>query len=207
MANPTLILQEGGGDGEEGSDNVRISSDGKIGRNRSNEALVSVGTRLITGYSVTEDRNGNAFCSPQFSNAGLTFGARVEKIDDNGFVSFSLSPAISAAVGSTAAGNCGNVDLINSRSLDTGRVRVRDGQTLILTGVISDTDVQAVTKWPILGDLPLIGQFFRSSNGDRRKSELVILVTPRIMNEEQGGRFGYGYKPSIPAARQVMSGF
>ena len=92
-------------------------------------------------------------------------------------------------------------------TLDTGRVRVRDGQTLILTGVISDTDIQAVTKWPILGDLPLIGQFFRSSGGDRRKSELVILVTPRIMNDQQGGLFGYGYRPSLPAAKQVMSGF
>ena len=206
LANPTLILQEGD-EKSVGSDSGKISADGKIGREKSNEALVSVGSRLITGYSVKQDGNGNSFCEPTFSNAGLTFGARVEKIDDNGFVSFSLSPEISASVRSQPAGNCGNVDVINSRTLDTGRVRVRDGQTLILTGVISDTDIQAVTKWPILGDLPLIGQFFRSSGGDRRKSELVILVTPRIMNDRQGGRFGYGYKPSLPAAKQVMSGF
>jgi type IV pilus assembly protein PilQ len=206
LANPTLILQEGD-EKSVGTDSGRISADGKIGREKSNEALVSVGSRLITGYSVKQDVNGNSFCEPTFDNAGLTFGARVEKIDDNGFVSFSLSPEISASIRSQPAGNCGNVDVINSRTLDTGRVRVRDGQTLILTGVISDTDIQAVTKWPILGDLPLIGQFFRSSGGDRRKSELVILVTPRIMNDQQGGRFGYGYKPSLPAAKQVMSGF
>nr|WP_186590675.1 general secretion pathway protein GspD [Synechococcus sp. MVIR-18-1] len=206
LANPTLILQEGD-EKSVGSDSGKISADGKIGREKSNEALVSVGSRLITGYSVKQDVNGNSFCEPTFDNAGLTFGARVEKIDDNGFVSFSLSPEISVAIGSQPAGNCGNVDIINSRTLDTGRVRVRDGQTLVLTGVISDTDVQAVSKWPILGDLPLIGQFFRSSTGDRSKRELVILVTPRIMNDRQGGRFGYGYKPSLPAAKQVMSGF
>ncbi len=206
LANPTLILQEGD-EKSVGSDSGKISADGKIGREKSNEALVSVGSRLITGYRVKQDGNGNPFCEPTFSNAGLTFGARVEKVDDNGFVSFSLSPEISASVRSQPAGTCGNVDVINSRTLDTGRVRVRDGQTLILTGVISDTDIQAVTKWPILGDLPLIGQFFRSSGGDRRKSELVILVTPRIMNDQQGGRFGYGYRPSLPAAKQVMSGF
>ena len=206
LANPTLILQEGD-EKSVGSDSGKISADGKIGREKSNEALVSVGSRLITGYSVKQDGNGNSFCEPTFSNAGLTFGARVEKIDDNGFVSFSLSPEISASVRSQPTGNCGSIDVINSRTLDTGRVRVRDGQTLILTGVISDTDIQAVTKWPILGDLPLIGQFFRSSGGDRRKSELVILVTPRIMNDQQGGRFGYGYKPRLPAAKQAMSGF
>ena len=206
LANPTLILQEGD-EKSVGTDSGRISADGKIGREKSNEALVSVGSRLITGYSVKQDVNGNSFCEPTFDNAGLTFGARVEKIDDNGFVSFSLSPEISVTIGSQPAGNCGNVDIINSRTLDTGRVRVRDGQTLVLTGVISDTDIQAVSKWPILGDLPLVGQFFRSSTGDRSKRELVILVTPRIMNDQQGGRFGYGYKPSLPAAKQVMSGF
>ena len=209
LASPTLIIQEGGGEGASGgSDAKSISSDGKIGRERSNEALVSVGEQLITSYEVKQDINGNNFCQPVFSNAGLTFGARVDKIDDNGFVTFSLSPQISAAVGTPEpVANCGNIRTVNSRSLDTGRVRVRDGQTLILTGVISDTDIQAVTKWPILGDIPLIGQFFRSSNGTRRKSELVILVTPRIIDDGEGGGFGYGYRPSLPAAKQVLSGY
>jgi len=96
LANPTLILQEGD-EKSVGTDSGRISADGKIGREKSNEALVSVGSRLITGYSVKQDVNGNSFCEPTFDNAGLTFGARVEKIDDNGFVSFSLSPEISVA--------------------------------------------------------------------------------------------------------------
>ena len=103
-------------------------------------------------------------------------------------------------------GNCGNINTINKRTLDTGKIRVRDGQTLILTGVISDADIQAVTKWPILGDIPLIGQFFRSSAGDRRKNELVILVTPRIIDDALGGNYGYGYRPNLPAARQILSG-
>ena len=206
LASPTLIIQEGS-EVTQGSDDSKISADGKVGRERSNEALVSVGRKLVTSFEVKQDVNGNNFCQPVFSNAGLTFGARVEKIDDNGFVTFSLSPEISAAVGNPeTVANCGNINIINSRTLDTGNIRVRDGQTLILTGVISDNDVQAVTKWPILGDIPFIGQFFRSSNGDRSKNELVILVTPRIIDDTQGGSYGYGYRPSLPAARQIMSG-
>ena len=207
LASPTLIIQEGEEEIKQGSDDELISSDGKIGREFANEAYVSVGTKLVTSYEVKQDINGNNFCQPVFSNAGLTFGARVNKIDDNGFVTFSLSPEISAAVGSPqAVANCGNINIVNSRSLDTGNIRVRDGQTLILTGVISDSDIQAVTKWPILGDIPLIGQFFRSSSGNRSKNELVILVTPRIIDDTQGGSYGYGYRPSLPAARQIMSG-
>ena len=205
LASPTLIIQEGG-EMANGTDQTSVSSDGKVGRERSNESLVSVGRKLVTNYRIVQDRNGNAYCQPVFSNSGLTFGARVDKIDDNGFVTFSLSPEISAAVGTPqVVGNCGTISTISSRSLDTGKVRVRDGQTLILTGVISDADIQVVTKWPLLGDIPIIGQFFRSSGGNRSKNELVILVTPTIVDDNQGGNFGYGYKPSLPASRQILS--
>ena len=205
LASPTLIIQEGG-EIANGNDQTSVSIDGKVGRERSNESLVSVGRKLVTNYNILQDRNGNAYCEPVFSNSGLTFGARVDKIDDNGFVTFSLSPEISAAVGTPQiVGNCGTISTISSRSLDTGKVRVRDGQTLILTGVISDADIQVVTKWPLLGDIPIIGQFFRSSGGNRSKNELVILVTPTIVDDNQGGNFGYGYKPSLPASRQILS--
>jgi type IV pilus assembly protein PilQ len=202
LASPTLILQEGGESyAPEGSDRARVSSDGKVGREKANEAFVRVGTQFVTSYVVRQDINGNNFCEPVFGNAGLTFGARVDKIDDNGFVTFSLSPEISAAVGTQQIDRCGTIYQINDRLLDTGKVRVRDGQTLILTGVISDEDRSVVTKWPILGDLPLIGQFFRRSGGDRRKSELVIMVTPRVVKDDQGGTYGYGYQPSTQEAR------
>ena len=205
LASPTLVIQEGGTQlADKDIDSQRLSADGQVGRSRSNEAFVRVGTQLVTSYEVKQDSLGNNFCQPVFGNAGLTFGARVDKIDDNGFVTFALSPEISAEVGQQSAGTCGNISLINDRILDTGQVRVRDGQTLILTGVISDTDRQEVSKWPVLGDLPFIGQFFRRTGGTRSKSELVIMVTPRIVNDEQGGTYGYGYTPSTQDARRLI---
>ena len=66
------------------------------------------------------------------------------------------------------------------------------------------TDRQQVRKWPILGDMPLIGQLFRQSSSSREKNELVIIVTPTILDDEQGGRFGYGYRPGTPAGRQLV---
>jgi len=206
LANPTLIIQEGGGS-MLGSDGVAIGEDGKVGRERANESLVTVGTRLVTSFEVREGQNGSIFCEPVRETAGLTFGARVDKIDDNGFVTFSLSPSISAEVGRDVVERCGNISIINSRNLDTGMIRVRDGQTLVLTGVISDSDLQDIRKWPVLGDIPLLGQFFRSSQGVRSKRELVILVTPKIIDDAGGGSYGYGYNPSLPAARQIMSGY
>ena len=58
--------------------------------------------------------------------------------------------------------------------------------------------------WPILGDLPIVGQFFRDTTGIRRKRELVILVTPRILRDDQGGAYGYGYQPATPQSRDFL---
>ncbi len=220
LASPTLILSEnpeqisGGVEGKSEKQGIEEGKKGggfgllqqqAIGRPRANESFVTVGTQLVTSFDVSPGENGApATCQPSFSTSGLTFGARVSKIDDNGFVTFTLSPAISAEVDQQIIPQCGPVAILALRRLDTGSLRVRDGQTLILTGVISDDDKQVVSKWPILGDLPIIGQFFRRTSGSRKRSELVIMVTPRIINDEQGGTYGYGYTPSTQDARRLI---
>jgi type IV pilus assembly protein PilQ len=224
LASPTLILQENSSllrEGEEkqsgsssGSQStsqgiVNIGLDSPIGRRRANEGVVRVGTNVVTGYSTeTPAQGGNVVCTPELSTAGLVLGARVEKIDDNGFVTFVLSPSVSAITGQESAPQgCGsNLNILSVRSLDTGALRVRDGQTLIMTGVISEFDREAVSKWPILGDIPLVGQFFRASSRRREKRELVIMVSPRIVNDEVGGVYGYGYQPSSAPARDFLGG-
>ena len=213
LASPTLILSENPEQiqkdtsvNDENKLNASSKFSGPIGRFYSNEAFITVGEQVVTSFTTQDSATGAPpTCLPVFSNAGLTFGARVSRIDDNGFVTFSLSPEISAVAGvPISVGNCGSIRTVNKRRLDTGSLRVRDGQTLLLTGVIS-VDVQAtVSKWPILGDIPLIGQFFRSSGTNRKKSELVIMVTPRVVNDVEGGSYGYGYQPSSPQAREFM---
>jgi type IV pilus assembly protein PilQ len=227
IASPTLILQENASLLREGQETagssgsaggsaggaaqsttqgvVNIGLDSAIGRRRANEGVVRVGSNVVTGYS-TEVTQGAIVCTPSLSTAGLVLGARVEKIDDNGFVTFVLSPSISAITDQERAPEgCGsNLNILSIRSLDTGALRVRDGQTLIMTGVISDFDRAVVSKWPILGDLPLIGQFFRASSGRKEKRELVIMVSPRIINDDQGGVYGYGYQPGTAAGREFF---
>jgi len=235
LASPTLILSEnseeiaGGAEvaaatsaggsggsitsaGGAGSSSSALST-ASIGRPRANESFVTVGTNVVTAYQSNQATGGNIgvntggviTCTPSFGIAGLTLGARVAKIDDNGFVTFTLSPAVSAVTGKPEeVRGCGPINILSVRRLDTGTVRVRDGQTLILTGVISDQDIATVTKWPILGDIPLIGQFFRNSGKNRAKRELVIMVTPKVINDESGGVYGYGYQPSSNPARQWL---
>ena len=78
--------------------------------------------------------------------------------------------------------------------MDTGNLRVKDSETLILTGVINDLDQKRTSKIPLLGDLPILGRLFRSTFEGKRKSELIILVTPKIINDTEIDLSGVDYE-------------
>ena len=183
LADPTLLVQEG--------EKAKV------------EAIISV----ITNAQVTNNANNTTTSTTTRENAGLTLEVTVEKIDDNGFVTLKMTPQLSVPVpaGFVSIGGASlPISDIVKRSLDSGKIRLRDGQTLFLTGVIQETNLADVSKWPVLGDLPFFGQFFRKTGSSRKKSELVIVVTPRIIDDEQGGSYGYGFQPSSAEARRLI---
>ncbi len=69
---------------------------------------------------------------------------------------------------------------ISVRSTST-HVEMKDGQTLAIAGLLSDSHRNIVNKFPVLGDLPILGTLFRSSEFQKRETELVVLVTPHLV--------------------------
>ena len=177
------------------SRNTKIVSQPTLLVQEVEQSSVITGEKVITNVEESQSNTGgsNTFTFEK-ETAGLTMGIAVDKIDDNGFVTLSLNPTVSVP---SPAGFQQGVQIfnINERSLDSGDIRLRDGQTLVLTGVITEQQREQVNKWPILGDLPLLGSLFRNTTSSRQKDELVILVTPRILDDNQGGAYGYGYRP------------
>ncbi len=76
----------------------------------------------------------------------------------------------------------GTVPSIDTRSIET-QVLVKDGQTVVLGGIYETERRETVNKVPFLGDLPLVGFLFRSTQRIDNKAELLIFVTPRILDE------------------------
>lgn len=64
------------------------------------------------------------------------------------------------------------------------KVLVNDGETIVIGGVFSNTQIKAVDKVPFLGDLPFLGRIFRRDVVQDKKSELLVFLTPRIMNSQ-----------------------
>ena len=140
-----------------------------IGEPFKNEGFIKVGETVVTGFSQTAGEGGVVTCTATEGTAGITFGAKVDKIDDNGFVTFALNPAISSVTKSVEIAGCGIQNTLSVRKLDTGSIRVKNGDTLILTGVLQDSDTVTTSKVPILGDIPILGSLFRSNSTQKKK--------------------------------------
>lgn len=182
LTDPTLVVQEGE------SATVRLVE----------RVVESVNTTFVdTAGSTREQRN------PQFADVGLTLAISVERIDDNGFVTMIVVPEISSLGQRVDTGNNSFATEIIRRQVESGRIRLRDSQTLILSGIIQDVERTSISKIPLLGDLPLIGSLFRRTNTQNQRAEVIVLVTPQILDDSDQSRFGYRYNPS-PDAQQLL---
>jgi type IV pilus assembly protein PilQ len=186
LTDPTLIVQEGQ------QATVKLTQ----------EVLGNVITRITSADGIATQT-----ITAEKTDVGLTLAVKVDRIDDNGFVSLSVAPVVKAPQSSAdlnvGGGNTQKIFLVSERSLNSGTIRLRDGQTLILSGIIQDTDRTTISKIPILGDLPLIGSLFRKTNRNNQRNEVIVLLTPQIMDDSENSSYGYNYTPS-PEVRQIL---
>ena len=173
------------------------------------QATVKLAQNVIESVKTEIDGDsGTRTITPVIVEAGLVLTVNVERIDDNGFVGLSVSPTVSS-IGSTqefdsGAGANNILSLLSKREVSSGLIRLRDGQTLILSGIIQDSERSTISKVPILGDLPLLGSLFRSSTKDNERAEVIVLLTPEIIDEQAG--FGYNYTPGKDAREMLRKG-
>ncbi|BAY74763.1 type II and III secretion system protein [Nostoc linckia NIES-25] len=186
LTDPTLIVQEGQ------TANVNLTQ----------EVVGNIKREIVRDSNLATET-----ISAEKDRVGLTLAVKVERIDDNGFVSLSVAPVVKApqapATINVGGGGSQQIFLVSERSLNSGSIRLRDGQTLILSGIIQDSDRTSVSKIPILGDLPLIGSLFRSTNRSNQRNEVIVLLTPQIMDDSENSSYGYNYTPS-PQVRQML---
>lgn len=99
-------------------------------------------------------------------------------IGDDGYITLNLQPEIGDAVTLTAQGN----PTVTIRRAST-TVRVRPGDTVAIGGLIQEFDKQNISKTPVLGDLPLVGWFFRRRTTSHKRTELILMISPRLTVE------------------------
>ena len=195
------------------SGNAKVLTDPTLVIQEGQTASVQLTEEVITNINITRNfTNAGQTTEVEFEkeDAGLNLAIQVDRIDDNGFISMSVSPNIKSISGErqlvdTSTGLSNSVTLLAERSLSSGIVRLRDGQGLILSGIIQDEDRTTINKTPILGDLPILGSLFRSTVRTNERNEVIVLVTPQILDDSDRSTFGYSYVPSSEARRSLES--
>jgi len=103
--------------------------------------------------------------------------------------------------GETTFGN-----FIFDRRETTTHVIMRDGETVMLSGIVRQESFKDIRKWPILGDIPVLGWAFRSSDTARRNRELVAFITPYVIRRESEPAAASSYKSWIEHLRKELNG-
>jgi len=166
-------------------DYVNILSNPKLLVLNNHSANINVGNRIptVTSQASTTDLTATGTSTPsilqniQYQDTGITLSVK-PVINSDGYLTLNISQNVSSAKQNTISSISSPV--IFNRSLTTDVV-LKSGDTVILGGLISEDKTKNTTKVPFLGDIPILKHLFSNSGDSVEKSELVILIKPTIL--------------------------
>ncbi len=165
---------------------LQILSRPSVTVNNNEQASIQVGDdiAIVTGVERAGD-TGRTNADVERRELGIILNV-TPTISDDGFVRMDLAPEISTlSQRTTQISEDFVAPVITQRKMSTV-VTVKDGQTVVIGGLIQSTEEERKTKVPLLGDIPLVGGLFRSNDTRDVKTELVVILTPRVIYNDSG---------------------
>lgn len=148
------------------------------------EAKILVGTKEAYVTSTVTQGESTTQTAEQvtFVDVGVKLYV-TPTINKDGFITMKIRPEVST-VGSTLTTSQGNVIPIVDTSEAETSVMIKDGVTIVIGGLMKDKVEKHQRKFPLLGDIPLLGGLFRKTSKETLKKELVIFLTPHLITGE-----------------------
>jgi general secretion pathway protein D len=142
------------------------------------EARFLVGQEIpITTGEALSPNFDNAFRTVQRQNVGITLQVRPQ-INAGGAIKMDLRVEVSSIAGPAAARS---QDFILNKRESENTLVVEDGEIAVIGGLLDENERRTIEKIPLLGDLPVIGNLFRSRGRERNKTNLMIFIRPTIV--------------------------
>ncbi|RKY31103.1 MAG: hypothetical protein DRP74_05610 [Candidatus Omnitrophota bacterium] len=146
------------------------------------EASILIGTRypILQTEVAGTDTTTTTITLDYYQDIGIQLNV-VPQIGANNYINMVLHPAVtdySTTLGTNA------YPIINTREAET-RVVMKDGETVVIGGLLKDVTAKGITGIPILSKIPLLGVFFRRETTDTQKIDLLIFITANIIKEGQ----------------------
>ncbi|MBI3562997.1 MAG: secretin and TonB N-terminal domain-containing protein [Gammaproteobacteria bacterium] len=185
MFNISQSSLSGGLDLRQETGNANILASPRIRVRNKEKAKIMIGDRVpVITNAVTPVASGSSVVtgSVQYLDVGLKLEVEPDiHLDDD--VAIKVSLEVSNLVREVSSGNTLAYQ-IGTRSANTV-LRLKDGETQVLAGLISDEDRKSAQQFPGLSDLPLLGRLFSSNKEDAKKSEIVLSITPHLTRASQ----------------------
>lgn len=166
---------------------LEVLSNPQVMAKDNEEAQIQVGENVPIVNGVERFAQGNSQATIERKDVGIILKV-TPSISPDGFVQMKINPEISTLTARTVqVGSDVSAPIISKRTVDT-RVTVKDGQSVIIGGLIQTSEERRRSKVPILGDIPILGWPFRTYNDTSIKTELIVILTPRVIegNSDQG---------------------
>ncbi|MGC4403403.1 secretin N-terminal domain-containing protein [Methyloversatilis sp. MC4-4] len=195
VSNPGLILNLKATDGA-----ANLLANPRIRVKNKEKAKVHIGEKLPV-FTTTSTANVGVSASVTYLDVGLKLDVEplIHPEDD---VDIKMTMEVSSIVKEVTGPQSSLAYQVGTRSTATS-LRLKDGETQILAGLISDEERTSASRLPGLGHLPLIGKLFSSERGSNNKTEIVLLITPRIVrNLSRPAHIA----PALPAGTEAAVG-
>ncbi len=180
---------------------TKVLSSPRLSVTNNQEAKIHVGERqaYVTSTTTTGTSGNTVAESVNFIDIGIQLSV-TPTINDDGFITMAIKPEISS-VTSTLTTQTGNkIPIVDTSEAET-TVMVKDKHSIIIAGLRRDDVEKTEKRIPYIGDIPMLGNLFRSRTLGKGRTELLILLTPYIVS---GNEFVTG--DSEPAS-QSMKGY
>jgi len=128
-------------------------------------------------YAILQSTGGTTATTIQFIDVGVKLNF-APVVMENGMIALEINPAEVSNVQGTLAVN--GYPIIDTRTIKTF-AELKDGESLVLAGLLSEQETKTMSKVPLLGDIPVLGALFRSTEKDLTEKELVFFITPKIV--------------------------
>jgi len=145
------------------------------------EAKIVVGRNIPFPVSTGRDNNGQPIVSYQREDVAITLKV-TPQINESNFVTLEVFQEVQEVEEDNQGLDASSAGFITSKRSAETTVVVRDNQTVVIGGLIGNTETEVETKVPILGDLPLLGLLFRGQRNSSRKTNMLIFLTPHIVD-------------------------
>lgn len=152
--------------------------------NGESELLVGQEVPVTTGL-VLDDGNTNPFQTFERKEVGITLQVS-PRIAADDTIQLDIYQEVSSVIGATLISESGPT--FNTRKIDT-RVLADDGEIIVLGGLIEQADTIINSKVPGLGDIPVVGNLFKSEGREVGRTNLMVFIKPTIIRDQEDSRF------------------